>query len=208
MAATALRLAVVLGGAGDHDAEFGFTVAEFGLGMVRVPGRVKGCHIGPSGFKLLLLRLRLFDAMLTRLNRRLRWRTALALVGLYAFCILMPSAALAFASAAAHCLTDTHGKAHVHQAAATKHIHADGSTHTHERNTSHAHADDGAPTIPGNADDQKHEGNCCGLFCVTAISHESPAAIAAPVAASRIILALADFLPGHDPGRINRPPRR
>jgi hypothetical protein len=157
---------------------------------------------------VLFLKRGRIGAMLTRLNRRLRWRTALAFVGLYAFCILMPSAALAFANAAAHCLTETHSVAHVHQAAAKTHIHADGSTHTHERNTSHAHADDGAPTNPGNADEQKHEGNCCGLFCVTAISHESPPAIAAPVAASRIILALADFLPGHDPGRINRPPIR
>ena len=37
-AATALRLAVVLGGAGDHEAEFGFTVA----GRMRDVGRKFG----------------------------------------------------------------------------------------------------------------------------------------------------------------------
>jgi hypothetical protein len=157
---------------------------------------------------ILFLKRGRIGAMLTRLNKRRRWRTALALVGLYAFCVLMPSAALAFANIAAHCLTETHGGAHVHRAAAKTHIHADGSAHTHDRNTSHVHADDGGPTSHGNADDQKHEGSCCGLFCVTAISHEPPAAMAAPVAVSRITLALADFLSGHGPGRINRPPIR
>ena len=144
--------------------------------------------------------------MLTRLNRRMRWRTALALVGLYAFCILVPSVALAFANAAAHCLTETHGIVHVHQAAAKPHIHGSGSAHTHEGNTAHAHADEGAPTTHGNADDQTREGNCCGLFCVTALAHEAPAVITAPIAVIRTLPALTDSLSGHGPGRINRPP--
>jgi hypothetical protein len=136
----------------------------------------------------------------------MRWKAALSLAWLYAVCILLPPAAFAL-SAAAHCLTDTHAAAHVHQAAAkipsSTHVHPDGVVHAHGEQGSHQHAD-GAPH-KHDADDKSH-GNCCGLFCVTAIAHAAPALLAAPGAAGPALPALEEALSGRGPDRINRPP--
>jgi len=129
----------------------------------------------------------------------MRWRAALALIAIFAFCILVPSVALALTNAAAHCFTETHSVAHVHQVAAKTHVHADGVSHTH-------HADENAPSKPADADDNTHGGNCCGLFCLTALTHEASNALVAPTAVIRTLPVLADSLSGRDPGRINRPP--
>jgi len=140
------------------------------------------------------------------LERGTRWRAALALAGLYACCILVPSVALALTSAAAHCLTDTHGAAHVHPAIANTHVHADGVAHKHHDRAAHTHADEGAPNGHADSGGKTHDGNCCGLFCITALAHEAPAALSAPPAVSRALPALADFLSGRGSDRINRPP--
>ena len=54
------------------------------------------------------------QGLLSTLTRRLRIRAALALVALYAACILGPHAAMALSALPAHCLTDTSLTAHVH----------------------------------------------------------------------------------------------
>src|SRR3954468_22207795 len=92
--------------------------------------------------------------MLTMRNRTSRWHAAVALAALYAFCVLMPHAALAFSRAAAHCLTDAPVAAHVHHHhTPATHVHADGRVHTHH--APHT-ADD-----PADHDGAKHSGTCC-----------------------------------------------
>jgi hypothetical protein len=134
-------------------------------------------------------------------------KAALLLSLLYAFCILMPNVALALSSAAAHCLTEPHGASHVHQAADTTHVHADGKAHTHSGSAAHDHGDASAPHKHSDGDGKNHSGTCCGLFCITAIAHEPASALSAPIFVSaRIFPGLGDGLSGRGPGRINRPP--
>ena len=139
------------------------------------------------------------SAMLSGLNKRFRLKAAVALAALYAFCVLAPHTALALANAA-HCLTEPHGAAHVHQeqAATKSHVHADGMAH--------AHPDTGTPQKDSDADGKSHSGNCCGLFCVTALAHEPALALFVPPAA--LLVGLGEFyqLAGRGPDRINRPP--
>jgi len=141
-----------------------------------------------------------FERMLRGLTKRIRFRAAIAVAALYAFCVLAPHAALALTQAAAHCLTEPHGAAHVHQeqAAATSHVHADG--------VAHVHSDTGTPHNHSDADGRDHGGNCCGLFCVTALTHEPTPALSEPLAASLVGLDEFDQLAGRGPDRINRPP--
>ena len=138
--------------------------------------------------------------MLSGLNKRFRLKAALALAALYAFCVLAPHAALALTNAAAHCLTEPHGAAHVHQeqASAKSHVHADG--------VAHSHSDTGAAHEESGADGKSHGGNCCGLFCVTALAHEPAPVLFAPQAAPLVGPAAFYHLSGCGPDRINRPP--
>ena len=134
--------------------------------------------------------------MLTSLTRRWRFKAALALAALYAFCVIAPHAALALTEAAAHCLTEPHGASHVHQPQSKVHVHADGVAHTH---------DDAGPQKPADAG-KDHGGACCGLFCVTALTHEPAPTLSAPLAAGLIGPGHQYELPGRGPERINRPP--
>ena len=138
------------------------------------------------------------SAMLSGLNKRFRLKAAVALAALYAFCVLAPHTALALADAA-HCLTEPHGAAHVHQQHATKsHVYADG--------VAHAHPDTGTPQKDSDADGKSHSGNCCGLFCVTAMAHEPALALFA--SPTTLLVGPGEFyqLAGRGPDRINRPP--
>ena len=131
--------------------------------------------------------------MLSGLNKKFRLKAALALAALYAFCVLLPHAALALTHGGTHCLTEPH----VHQRPAPKiHVHADGVTHTHPDDTNH-HSDT----------DGKNSGNCCGLFCITALAHEPVLAIAAPMISASVGPGLDDALAGRGPDLIKRPPR-
>jgi hypothetical protein len=156
--------------------------------------------------RIRVLRMVTRRVMMIWLNSAMRWRAALAVAALYAFCVLVPSVALALTNAAAHCLIDAHGAAHVHRAIANTHVHADGVAHKHHDKAAHTHTDEGAPNGHTDAGDKAHDGNCCGLFCITALAHEAPAALSAPAAVSRALPALADFLSGRGSDRINRPP--
>jgi len=144
--------------------------------------------------------------MLTGLSKTKRLKAALVLSLLYAFCILMPNAALAFSNATAHCLTEAHGAAHMHQAAASTHVHADGIVHTHSDKASHRHGDASTPEKHSDGDGKNHSGTCCGLFCISAIAHEPPSTFPATVLVTRVVLPLDDALAGRGPARINRPP--
>lgn len=146
--------------------------------------------------------------MLTRLNKGLRFRSAIALAALYAFCILLPQAALAYSKNPAHCLTDT-SPAHVHQASADAkpaHVHSDGSVHSHGAKASAAHDDAAAPGEAKHDGDGKRAGQCCGLFCISAMPHHLSAAVSGPLTFTHAAPALQDALVGCDPTRITRPP--
>jgi hypothetical protein len=136
-------------------------------------------------------------------NKRRRIRAAVAVSLLYVVCILAPSAALALAEpgAAAHCLTESSlGAAHVHheRAAPNNDVHADGGAHIH--------SDAGMPDRHSDADGKSHGGNCCGLFCVTAMPYEPALALAVPPAAALVGLGQDYQLAGRGLDRINRPP--
>ena len=135
--------------------------------------------------------------MLARLTRRLRRHAAIVLATLYALCVIGPVAALALSHSAAHCLTEP-GAAHVHgKASAQSHGHTDDVSHQHDDgDTGHEHSGTGTAA----------PGNCCGLFCVTALAHEPGFAPLTPPAIGPVTLARADALDGRGPDRIDRPP--
>jgi uncharacterized iron-regulated membrane protein len=153
--------------------------------------------------------------MLSRFDRTNRIRATIALVIAYAFCVLAPHAALAFTggSLTMHCLTELSDLADVHQAAAAPvaHTHADGTTHMHgaPKNTpmhmaQHKHGDGNTHDHgkPGKADD----GNCCGLFCLSALNHDGVAALPSPPPAARTKAAPEPERASRDPDRIDEPP--
>jgi hypothetical protein len=143
--------------------------------------------------------------MLRWINKAVRCRLACASAALYALCVLVPAAALAFAGAAAHCLTEP-GLAHVHHAGVEpkSHVHHDGSAHSHAAPSPHAHADGEAPHDHDAAG--KSDGNCCGLFCVSAIGQRSPDFTTTRIVATHAACVLADARTGRSPDRIDRPP--
>jgi hypothetical protein len=134
-----------------------------------------------------------WNPMLSRLNKSIRIRAAVALAVAYSFCVLAPAVALAFTDGdhAAHCLTDHHGMA-ADQHGGTAHMHADGQAHHHP---------DGA----SNADGKAHPGNCCGLFCMTALAHDPQVPLLVLSHASAVPFPADMGLPSRGPDRINRP---
>ena len=144
--------------------------------------------------------------MLRSLSRPFRFWAGLIVAVLYASCVLLPHAALALGNAAAHCLTDDHLTAHVHQPQATKHTHADGTTHHHP----HAAADDDGATpaqqTSSGGDEKNHDGTCCGLFCISAIAFDPGVILPSPSSVAAGPAGPDDALKGRPPGRLNRPP--
>lgn len=133
--------------------------------------------------------------MFTLLTRKWRWRAASLLVAAYALCVVAPAAAMVISSSniAAHCLTDEHhGVAAVHS-----HVHADGMAHSHPGNDHPANK----------ADDNGQPGQCCGLFCLSAIAPDLQKVTATPPATSPVAATIADCLSGRGSDRIDRPPR-
>jgi hypothetical protein len=143
--------------------------------------------------------------MFRRYDRRGRWRAAAALAALYAFCVLLPSAALAVTHVAAHCLTGSNGASHIHQAAEKA---PEQHSHSHADATQHDHGHDGASHPHEKTDETAAGGNCCGLFCVSAIAQDSTLSPALIFAAAKDSPALSDALVGHEPDRTIRPPIR
>lgn len=138
--------------------------------------------------------------MLSGLTRRLRIRAAIAIAVAYAFCVVAPYAALAFVDSATalHCLTDLHGIATNHDHDSRTHVHADGA--------SDEHADTGVPHQHFDADGKSHSGNCCGLFCMSALAHDLDVTLGASALASPAQSANESGLSSRGPDLINRPP--
>lgn len=138
-----------------------------------------------------------------------RKRAALAVAALYAFCVLAPHAALASGHAPAHCLTEEHSAAaHVHRANAepVSHMHADGAEHHHGAMPAHDDATTIDPHQHSDADGRSQGGNCCGLFCISAMASEAGLAMPAPPLVADDLPGIHDALTGRSPGRINKPP--
>jgi hypothetical protein len=124
------------------------------------------------------------------------------MAALYALCLLAPGVAMAFnGPAAAHCLTEQHGIASKHEHGTKTHVHADGTTHQH--------ADPGqttGATQHSDGDGKSQPGNCCGLFCMTALSQEVAAFAVTAMNFTAHDPVLGSKLTGQVPEGLNRPP--
>ena len=152
-----------------------------------------------SGF---LVRMVSASAMLSLPTKILRIKAAVALAGLYAFCVLAPSLAFAFADdpAVPFCLSDDYvsarhhaGAIHVHDAGDVHH-HPDGAPHDHGAVHEHAGDPNGSPV------------DCCGLFPMVGLAGEARIAFGPSNVTSIAFPALTESLRGRGPDRINRPP--
>jgi hypothetical protein len=125
--------------------------------------------------------------MLGWLTKRLRRRAATLLVVLYAVCLLAPSAAFALADGPrqAHCLTQAdHGLAKAH-------FDHDSAKHEH----------------PQKSDDEQGQlKNCCGLFCLTALTPLLDLTIGQSLVGSTLVATLEDAVARSEPRRLDRPP--
>jgi hypothetical protein len=135
--------------------------------------------------------------MLSALTRKSRFKAAAALALLYALCVLAPSAVLAFSGgeASAHCFDEPHGHTAAHQHAQI-HKHADGSVHVHDESGAADHK----------PDDKAQAGQCCGLFCVTALASHHVPELVKPITGKVLLAAAHTGLTSRGPDRINRPP--
>jgi hypothetical protein len=138
--------------------------------------------------------------MFRRLTGQRRFSVASLLVALYALCLVAPTAVIALnaSPAAAHCLTDSnHGRS---QGQSDRHA-------GHDMGENH-NSSDGSNHHSNAAGDEKGQpGQCCGLFCVSAmvtgvdfIAWQHP-----PV--THIASLFVESLSGQDSDRIDRPPR-
>lgn len=122
------------------------------------------------------------------------------MAALYTLCLLAPGAAMAFnGPAAAHCLTKQHHLVSRHQHGTKTHVHADGATHHH---VGHDH-DTGKHSDSGG---KSTSGNCCGLFCMTALSQEVAEFAASSMNFTAYDPSLDSRLTGRVPEGLNRPP--
>jgi len=145
--------------------------------------------------------------MLSLPSKAFRVNAAIALVALYAFCILAPATALALSGnpTLAHCLTEGHVGVHVH--GDNTHVHAGGVAHQHhDHGTVHQHHDDGASQKSSGDDGKGSVASCCGLFSVIAISSDPGLQLGASTHLSAFVPAARESLTGRGPDRLYRPP--
>jgi hypothetical protein len=137
-------------------------------------------------------------------TKSFRVKAAVALVSLYAFCILLPSFAFALADGrmAPPCLMDDLAALSMHDHASAQDAHAGAMTH-HHANDGHS-AGAKAPEDPDNG--KTRPGECCGLFPMVALAGALRPALAPSRLTSTVILVMVDALVGRGPDRIIRPP--
>lgn len=131
-------------------------------------------------------------------------RAAATLVALYGLCVLVPSAALAFGdSSMTHCIT---GEPH---ARTSVHTHDDGTAHAHDGHAGHTHAyvADDSDQPSGPVDHHRDTaGNCCGLFCVTALAPQAAPSLSTALRFTIISSAMPAEFAGRTPDQLYRPP--
>jgi hypothetical protein len=126
-----------------------------------------------------------------------RRRLAIFFVTLYALCVVAPHAAIALthASNIAHCLTESAGSPHDHDASKA---HAHGDSAAHEHGTAAA-ADE-------NSSADKAAISCCGLFFMNGLAAESGLMAFHDLPAGSLMSRAPKSLADHPPGSIHRPP--
>lgn len=156
--------------------------------------------------------------MLVRVTRMARRYAAMMVAALYAFCIVMPSAAVALGAAdhAVHCLTEGQLGLHVHQPTESPfHAHDHAHGHGSHQTQAHAHQHVYVAGAAHDHDTSHHRGTnkadddpaaCCGLFGVTAMAVDPQPDLGAPSRGSSILPTSFEELNGRGPDRINRPP--
>lgn len=140
------------------------------------------------------------ESAMHSLTKNLRRRAAILIAVAYAFCVVIPAAALAFGDSPTvfHCLQNTSSTANATEHGATAHSHSDGAVHQHAPSSVPV----GHSGQNGNAD----TGNCCGLFCVSALTHSVSLTFGLFAAASPSMPTVANGLTGRAPTPLHRPP--
>jgi hypothetical protein len=133
------------------------------------------------------------------LAKNLRRRAAIMIAVAYAFCLLAPAGALAFAAnpAALHCMDNLQAASAPPQSHVVAHEHAGSVEHQHGQSKAADHHSnkDGNPA-----------GNCCGLFCVSALAHDPALTFGLSAPGSSAVAVLANGLIGRAPTPLHRPP--
>jgi hypothetical protein len=136
--------------------------------------------------------------MLTRLTKPFRHCAAIALVAVYAVCVLAPVAAFALddGTRAAHCLTGERNDASANNDA--------GAGHAHANQADHEHSHDGSQ--PGTPEKSSAPEKCCGVLCLTALAPDLQSEPAHTLQASTLALPRDNGVTGRQPERLYRPP--
>jgi hypothetical protein len=160
--------------------------------------------------------------MLSLPTKSFRVKAVVAVVTIYAFCILLPAIAFALADGrmAPPCLMDDLAALSMHDhsamsvdSAAAHHHH--GAPAADAGGMIHHHADAGggldaaAPgaKAPVDSDSGKgRPGECCGLFPMVALAGKLFPALAPSRLTSTVIPEMTDVMSGRSPDRIIRPP--
>ena len=134
------------------------------------------------------------------LTRNLRRRAAILIAVAYAFCVVIPAAALAFGDSPTvfHCLQDKDTVAKAADHGGTSHAHGDGAVHQH--------AQSGVPDHHSGQDGKADAESCCGLFCVSALAHNAGLTFGVFAPASPSVPTVANGLTGRAPAPLHRPP--
>jgi len=141
--------------------------------------------------------------MLKGLTKRVRSRMATIFVALYALCLLLPAAALAFSEAP--CLLESHGFVQTHvRASHATHAHAGHEHHAHHQ---HMHDADHDSLAANTGDDIPAPAKCCGLAFFAAVAPELGFTPASLVLAGRTTFALNRALASLPPDQLIRPPK-
>jgi hypothetical protein len=137
-------------------------------------------------------------------TKNLQRQAAILIAVTYALCILAPAAALAVVASPAsfHCAEELNATAAPTQASMV-HPSAGGMASPHEQ-SNHEHG--GAPDHHSDNGDKKQTGNCCGLFCVSALAHDPGITFGVSASESSSVTALASGLSGRAPPPLHRPP--
>lgn len=140
--------------------------------------------------------------MPVRLNWAFRRCAAQLMAAVYLLCVLAPATAFAFGdgSRAAHCLTDEHHgqqSGHVHMAVEKAHVHADGTSHIHSDAATPSKHDGGTASS---------DGQCCGLFCFSALPASDFDVVLPAVVRGLVQLTRIQGFVDHLPPRLFRPP--
>ena len=134
------------------------------------------------------------------LTQNLRKRATILIAVAYAFCVMAPVAALAFAESptVGHCLPDTTATANATEHSGPAYANTDGAVSQNEQS--------GASDHHSNKDGKADTGNCCGLFCVPALAHDPGLTFGLFAPQSAAASAVVAGLIGRAPCPLHRPP--